>query len=112
MKIAIPLTGGKLSAHFGHCQEFAFVDVDSEAGKILETSTLTPPPHEPGSFPAWVADQGAKLVIAGGMGQRAISLFQSQGLEVVVGSAGGSPEELATAWLKGDLSSGANLCDH
>jgi len=28
MKIAIPLAGGKLSAHFGHCQEFAIIDAD------------------------------------------------------------------------------------
>ena len=112
MKIAIPLTGGQLSAHFGHCQEFAFVDVDVEERKILETATLTPPPHEPGSFPAWVAAQGANLVIAGGMGQRAIDLFNAQGLDVVVGSAGGTPEELAGAWLAGNLAGGNNLCDH
>jgi ATP-binding protein involved in chromosome partitioning len=112
MKIAIPLTEGKLSAHFGHCQEFAFVSVNEEQRTVLETTTLTPPPHEPGTFPAWVAEQGADLVIAGGMGQRAIALFEGQGLKVVVGSPAASPEQLATAWLGGELTGGANLCDH
>ena len=28
MKFAIPLAEGKLTAHFGHCQEFALVVVE------------------------------------------------------------------------------------
>ena len=28
MKFAIPLAEGKLTAHFGHCQEFALVEVE------------------------------------------------------------------------------------
>lgn len=112
MKIAIPLTEGRLSSHFGHCQEFAFVEIDENAQSIVEITKLAPPPHEPGTFPAWVAEQGAKLVIAGGMGQRAISLFQGQGLDVVVGAPNSSAEELVTTWMAGTLTGGQNLCDH
>lgn len=32
-------------------------------------------PHEPGFLPVWLALQGVTHIIAGGMGQRAISLF-------------------------------------
>ena len=28
MKFAIPLADGKLTAHFGHCQEFAIIEVE------------------------------------------------------------------------------------
>ena len=35
MKIAIPVTGGRLSAHFGHCERFALIDVDTAERKIL-----------------------------------------------------------------------------
>ena len=30
MKVAIPLAEGKLTAHFGHCQEFALVEVEDK----------------------------------------------------------------------------------
>lgn len=49
MKFAIPLANGKLTAHFGHCQEFALVEV--EGNQIKKKETLVPPPHEPGVLP-------------------------------------------------------------
>ena len=55
MKIAIPMAGGRLCMHFGHCEQFALVDVDETAGKLTGTSLVTPPPHEPGVFAAVVA---------------------------------------------------------
>ena len=30
MKFAIPLAEGKLTAHFGHCQEFALIEVEQD----------------------------------------------------------------------------------
>jgi len=30
MKFAIPLVEGKLTAHFGHCKEFAVIDVEDK----------------------------------------------------------------------------------
>ena len=44
MKFAIPLAEGKLTAHFGHCQEFALVKV--EDNQIKSKETLVPPPPE------------------------------------------------------------------
>ena len=43
MKFAIPIAEGKLTAHFGHCQEFAIIDV--EDNQIMKKETLAPPPH-------------------------------------------------------------------
>ncbi|NLX99973.1 MAG: chromosome partitioning protein ParA, partial [Rhodopirellula sp.] len=51
MKIAIPLANGRLSMHFGHCEQFALVEADAQSGKILDTKLITPPPHEPGVLP-------------------------------------------------------------
>ena len=75
IKIAIPLAEGKLCMHFGHCETFALIDVDLEQRKIIGRVDLTPPPHEPGVIPKWVAAQGAGLILAGGMGQRAQDIF-------------------------------------
>jgi Mrp family chromosome partitioning ATPase/predicted Fe-Mo cluster-binding NifX family protein len=112
MKIAIPVANGQLCMHFGHCENFAMVTVDPEAKTIQQTELLPPPPHEPGVLPRWVAEQGAKLVIAGGMGARAQSLFTQAGVDVLVGAQAGAPEEIVASYMNGSLQTGANICDH
>lgn len=112
MKIAIPVADGKLSMHFGHCASFALVDVDEKAKKILKREDLEAPPHEPGLLPRWLAERGANLIIAGGMGQRAQALFCQHGIDVIVGAPAETPETLVAAWLAGTLQSGENACDH
>jgi predicted Fe-Mo cluster-binding NifX family protein len=112
MRIAIPVAAGRLCQHFGHCEQFALVDVDREAGTVTARQDVTPPPHQPGLLPGWVAEQGASLVIAGGMGQRAQAIFQQHGVAVVVGAPPDAPEEIARQWLDGTLAPGTNACDH
>jgi predicted Fe-Mo cluster-binding NifX family protein len=112
MRIAIPVTDGRLSAHFGHCEVFTLFDVDQEAGTILGRTDATPPPHEPGVLPAWLAEQGAELVLAGGMGGRAVQLFEQRGVRVVVGAPSLEAQAVVRAWLAGELAAGTNACDH
>lgn len=112
MRIAIPLAEGKLAMHFGHCQHFAMVDVDPTAKKILKREDIAAPPHEPGLLPPWLAERGANIIIAGGMGQRAHDLFAARGMEVMLGAAAETPEKLVTDYLAGTLTLGTNLCDH
>jgi len=112
MRIAIPLAEGKLAMHFGHCQEFALVDVDAETGTIQRTETAEPPSHAPGVLPKWLADHGAEVIIAGGMGSRAQGLFAEQGIRTVVGAPAQAPEDLVAAYVAGTLEAGDNLCDH
>lgn len=112
MKIAIPMADGALSMHFGHCETFALVSVNPETKTITETRFLTPPPHEPGLLPRWLHEQGAEVIIAGGMGQRAQSLFAENGIKVLVGAPAEKPETLVNAYLAGTLTSGQNVCDH
>jgi len=112
MKIAIPLTGGSLSAHFGHCERFALIDADPASRKVLSKEEVVPPPHEPGLLPAWLAERKATHIIAGGMGQRAQDLFAQSGIQVIVGAPAESPEKIVGLFLDGALVSGANSCDH
>ncbi len=111
MKIAIPCAEGRLCQHFGHCQEFAIVEVD-ENRKISGVEMVTPPRHAPGVFPQWVREQGADLVIAGGMGGRAQGMFEQHGVQVLAGAPAATPEEIVRAWLENSLQVGANACDH
>ncbi len=112
MKIAIPLAAGRLCMHFGHCEQFALVEVDPASQTIVSSRPMTPPPHEPGVLPRWLAQQGAAVIIAGGMGQRAQALFAESGIAVVTGAPAEGPETLARAYLAGTLVVGENVCDH
>jgi ATP-binding protein involved in chromosome partitioning len=112
MKIAIPIAEGRLCQHFGHCETFALFDADPESKTILGRKDLEPPPHEPGVLPAWLAGLGATHIIAGGMGQRAQTLFVQQGVQVIVGAPADEPESLVTRYLAGTLTAGVNACDH
>jgi len=112
MRIAIPLAGGKLSAHFGHCEEFALIDTNRESKSITSTLMFAAPPHEPGLLPRWLAEKGAQMIIAGGMGRRAQGLFEQQDIAVVVGAPTDTPEVIVNAYLEGSLRTGKNTCDH
>ena len=108
--LVVPVSGGKLSAHFGHCEEFAFVETQDH--KIVGTDMRTPPGHEPGVLPQWLHDQGADVVIVGGMGEMAQGLLREKGIEVIIGAPMDAPESLANQYLSDTLVSGANVCDH
>ncbi len=109
-KIGIPLAGGKLCSHFGHCEEFALVSIAD--GEIGEITKRVPPPHEPGVIPAWLAEQGVDTVLAGGMGEKAQDIFRQKGIKVICGVQGGSPRDIAASFLQGTLLTGGNPCSH
>lgn len=108
--IAVPVTGGLLSAHFGHCEQFYFATIDGQ--RVVNERFVTPPAHEPGLYPKWVREQGADLVIAGGMGQRACDLFAQNGVQTLVGANAGAPREVVEWFLKGALQTHENPCNH
>jgi ATP-binding protein involved in chromosome partitioning len=112
MRIAIPMAAGRLSQHFGHCQGFALLDVDQAAKTILSKQELESPEHQPGLLPRWLAEKGATLIIAGGMGASAQKLFAESGIQVVIGAPAETPETLVSSFLSGTLQTGGNQCDH
>ena len=110
MKFAIPTLDNQLTAHFGHCEKFAIVDV--EENKVIKEEFVTPPVHQPGVYPKFLADVGVHVIIAGGMGQKAQDLFAQNNIEVYMGVQNGSPSELVEQYLNNQLQTGQNLCDH
>ena len=52
------------------------------------------------------------LIIAGGMGNRAQTLFAQQGIQVVTGAPADPPEQIVAGYIAGKLETGQNLCDH
>ncbi len=107
---AIPTESGKLCAHFGHCEKFAVVE--TEENKVVGVNFLTPPVHQPGVYPKFLADNGVSVIISGGMGMKAQDLFAQNNIEVCMGVEAESPEFLVQLYLDGKLIVGENKCDH
>jgi predicted Fe-Mo cluster-binding NifX family protein len=103
---------GEMAMHFGHCTHFvlAHVDVDNR----VESTEVHPNPyaerHEPGQVPQYIKSLGADVVVAGGMGGKAIEWFRTLGVEVATGARAGVAETL-DAYLAGAVA-GAAECRH
>lgn len=112
MKIAVPTSDGQLSPHFGRCDEFVIFNIDPKSRQVISTEKAVPPPHGPGVIPQWLAGFNVNAIIAGGMGMRAIQMFQSFGVQVVRGAVVDTPQELVAAYLADRLVLGDDPCDH
>lgn len=112
MRYAVPVSNGRLAAHFGHCEQFALIDVDEATNSIVRKELVASPGHEPGLLPVWLAEEGVSTVIASGMGSRAQALFRENRIDVVVGALTDDPEQIVLDHIRGALARGDNVCDH
>jgi len=109
-RIAIPMENGVLCPHFGHCQKFAIAEVSEN--EITDINEVLPPEHQPGLYPRWISGFKVTDVIAGGMGQKAIQLFNEQNINVFVGAPVKPARDLVQDFLTDKLILQANYCDH
>ncbi|MHA1804686.1 MAG: NifB/NifX family molybdenum-iron cluster-binding protein [Promethearchaeota archaeon] len=107
MKIAISSDSGRVSAHFGRAPTFTFVTI--EDGKVVEINELPNPGHSIGNIPAFIYQQGAKCIITGGMGPKAVDFFNQYNIEVINGVQG-KIEDVIKKILDGTLEGGEGLC--
>ncbi len=104
MLIAIPCEGNMICPHFGHCEQFVMYDTNTRSSRSLPN-----PGHQPGFLPGFLKEQGAELVIAGGMGGRAQELFADHGIALIVG-ASGRIEDVIALYEAGKLKSSGAVC--
>ena len=107
MKIAISTDGRHVSEHFGRCPSFTIVYIDD--GKEISRQIISNPGHHPGFLPKYLREKGVTCIIAGGMGQRAMGLFNEQGIDTILGVSG-SVDGVIDQLLKGALSGGESSC--
>ena len=101
----------EMSMHFGRCPFFTLVDV--EDGKMTNAQVIANPAfenHVPGVVPKFINDQQANVMVAGGMGPKAIEMFSGFGIEVATG-VGGKVEKVLNAYLEGRVK-GTAPCEH
>ena len=111
MKIAVPLVDCKLAHQLGHCTSFAFFDIDPDKKELLRRQDLPAPPHQPDLLPTWLAEHGVNMVIANGMGKRAMELLNQKKIGFIVGAEKDAPEILIADHLRDNLQLGDNPCD-
>lgn len=109
-KIALPVLEGKLSPHFGHCQNFVIYNIEDQS--ILNETLIPSPPHQPGLIPIWLAKHNVTDLIVGGIGHKAIEIFNQHKINVFVGAQVKETKELVTDYLNGILETNGNLCNH
>lgn len=112
IRLAIPVANGRLHGHFGGCREFALVEADAAARTVLDQQVVPAPPHQPGLFPLWLREQGVTVVIAGGIGRRALEAFNDYGITVRAGQADTLVTTLVEAFLNGQLTTSPEGCTH
>jgi predicted Fe-Mo cluster-binding NifX family protein len=116
MRIAVPVTAGRIPNHLGHCETFLIADVDN--GRITREIELPNPGHGPGGPPpVFVAEQGVTHVLAWGMPPHAQGLFAQAGIEIQLGATGPARAALrayldATIQLTTEALDAGGSCGH
>lgn len=108
MKIAIASDNREVAQHFGHCEAFECFTTDGK--DIHGWVTIKNPGHKPGFLPVYLHEQGIDVIIAGGMGQSAASLFEGNGIKVICG-ASGPIDKVAEDYVGKTLQSTGSLCE-
>ncbi len=101
----------KVSLHFGRCPYYLFVTIDDNGERnyeVVENPFFSN--HQPGVVPQFIHQNEADVIIAGGMGPRAVEMFNRFGIEVVTGYVGDA-EKIVDAYLKGEIK-GYAPCEH
>lgn len=108
IKIAIAMSGRKVSPHFGQAQEIMLVEV--EDGDIKDREVLDSPPRECGALPPLLQSKGVECLITGNIGERAFEKLDKAGIHVYSG-AEGAVEDALGSFLSGRLISSEAVCN-
>ncbi len=107
MKIAISTDGEYVSSHFGRCPLFTIVEFKNSV--ITKKEVINNPGHHPGFLPQFFKELGVECIIAGGMGNKAVGLFDQYEIQQIVGVTG-KIEDTISHILEGTLKGGESLC--
>jgi predicted Fe-Mo cluster-binding NifX family protein len=98
--------------HFGRCPYF--IVVETEGGKMESHKAVKNPyfeNHVPFAVPEFISKLKPDVLITGGIGPRAIGAFESMNIKVIHGFSGKNSEAVER-YLKGDIESDLNPCEH
>ncbi len=109
-RVAVPTANGLLSSHFGGSEYFSVFNI--EDNKIISEEILPTPEHLTGSYPNFLAEQKITDIIVGGIGGKAIEIFNKHSINVYAGANVKLPKEVTEELLAGTLALTGNSCNH
>ncbi|MDD4002091.1 MAG: NifB/NifX family molybdenum-iron cluster-binding protein [Bacteroidales bacterium] len=113
MKIAVPTRNEMVDSHFGHCESYTIFTIDNENKNILSKESL-PSPVGCGcksNIASVLHEMGVEIMLAGNMGDGAVYVLESNGIEIVRGCSG-KIEDVVIAFLNGIIEDSGESCSH
>lgn len=110
MIIAVPTRGNEVDNHFGHCEEYTVFNIDEN--KKIVSSEMLPSPQGCGcksNIAAILKEKGVSIMLAGNMGNGALNVLNSHGIDVYRGCSG-NVNQLAQAFLLGEIDDSGEGC--
>ena len=105
MKVSVPTMGDRgldelICAHFGRAETFTIVDIDSGDVEVIRNTSE----HMGGTGlpPELISAKGAHVMLAGGLGPKAVKMFEGYGIEVFIGATG-TVRDAISDWKEGYL---------
>ncbi len=110
MKVAIPTHGNSLDDHFGHCEAFTVFTINDN--REIVSDEIVPSPAGCGcksDIAQILSKMGVRMILAGNMGEGAVNVLRSSGIDVLRGCSG-DVRKVAENWLNGTLKDSGITC--
>ena len=110
MKIALPSRQNLIDDHFGHCEHYTIFTIDNNK-KIVSQEKLASPAGCgcKSNIAQTLSEMGVEIMLAGNMGEGAVNVLRSAGIEVLRGCSG-DVKETTLNWLNGSLVDSGDSC--
>ncbi len=110
MKIAVTYDKGMIFQHFGKSEFFKIYTTDGN-GDIMSFEIVSTNGQGHGALADVLAEQGADILICGGIGDGAVNVLREKGIEVYGGNSGNA-DSVIVKFLAGTLEKKAVSCNH
>jgi len=98
-----------ISAHFGRAETFTIVDSETDEVEVVPNTSE----HMGGTGlpPELIVSKGAHIMLVGGLGPKAVQMFEQFGIDVFVGATG-TVRDVISSWKEGLLEEATdkNVC--
>jgi len=111
-KIAIPTRENIVDDHFGHCQFYTIFTIGAD--NKIEKKEILPSPVGCGcksNIASVFQQMGVSLMLAGNMGNGALNVLSSHGINVFRGCTG-DVQQVAQDYLSGAINDSGEGCHH
>lgn len=110
MKVAVPTRENSVDDHFGHCEAYTIFTINEN--KTIEKAEILPSPAGCGcksNIAAVLNEMGVSVMLAGNMGNGALNVLNSYGIDVYRGCSG-NVNQLVEVFLQGEVDDSGEGC--